>query len=450
MRYSRLRLRLAGWFALGMLLGLALLDVSLFGLLRRRADGRLDLQITASASALAAAVSREAAEVPAPTLRQAVHDALDEWPPGIAALSIRSPDGAVLGERGAPAWLAALARSSVRPAPGALLDVPLDDEGDLRIATATGSDGGGFVVTVAQSTAPLTEDLETLARWLALSVPLVLLVSLPAGYLLARRALAPFHSLAQQLEGITPGALDHRLPVADPPDELDRLADQVNRLLDRLADAQRQTQRFLGQAAHQLRTPLTLIRGESDLAIGHERPAEGYRAALDRISRASAQMSRRVDELFLLARAEAGEQVPRPAVVELDAVALEAADLMRGRAQALGHRLELGAMTGIEIMGDEGLLREAALELLENACRHGSAEAPIVITVRRDADSATLEVASAGPAAADRTDERGDARLGLTIVRWIAKAHGGSLGTIHHEGRNLYAISIPLSPEPES
>jgi signal transduction histidine kinase len=448
MRYSRLRLRLAGWFALGMLLGLALLDVSLFALLRRRADARLDAQISATASGLAAAVSREAAEVPAPTLRQAVHDALDEWPPGAAALSVRSSDGALLGDRGAAALLDALGRTPARPEPGTLLDAPLDDEGAMRITTAKGSDDGGFIVTVAQSTAPLTEDLETLAWWLALSVPLVLLVSLPAGYLLARRALAPFGALARQLEGISPDALDRRLPVADPPDELDRLADQVNRLLDRLTDAQRQTRQFLGQAAHQLRTPLTLIRGESDLAIGHERPAEGYRAALDRISRASAQMSRRVDELFLLARAEAGEQVPRTEEVELDAVALEAADMMRGRAQALGHRLELGEMTGVEVMGDEGLLREATLELLENACRYGSREAPIVIAVRRGADGATIEVASAGDTVPDPADDHGNARLGLTIVRWIASSHGGSLGTTRRGATNVYAISIPVANGP--
>lgn len=445
MRYSRLRLRLAGWFALGMLLGLAALDMSLFALLKRRADARLDAQITADATGFAAAVSREAAEVPRPALQQAVHDALDEWPPSPAAISVSSASGAVLGNRGSGTLLDALGRSAARPTPGSLLDLPLDEEGDLRITTATGSEDGGFVVTVAQSTAPLTEDFETLALWLTLSIPLVLIVSLPAGYFLARRALAPFGSLARQLEGISPGALDRRLPVAHPPDELDRLADKVNQLLDRLADAQAQTRRFLGHAAHQLRTPLTLIRGESDLAIGHERPAEGYRAALNRISLVSAQMSRRVDELFLLARAEAGERVPRTEIVELDAVALEAADLMRGRAQMLGHRLELGEMVGAEVMGDAGLLREAALELLENACRHGSVESPIVVAVRQAGDTATLEVASAGGTVMERTEDRADSGLGLTIVQWIASAHEGSLSVTHHGGTNRYGMSIPLT-----
>jgi signal transduction histidine kinase len=159
-------------------------------------------------------------------------------------------------------------------------------------------------------------------------------------------------------------------------------------------------------------------------------------------------MSRRVDELFLLARAEAGERVPRTEVVELDAVALEAADLMRGRAQALGHRLELGEMAGVEVMGDEGLLREATLELLENACRHGSDDAPIVLTVSRKGNEAQLEVASAGPPPDSAPEDAGAERLGLAIVRWIATAHGGALRSRHHRATNYFRVSLPVAPEP--
>ncbi len=442
MSYSRLRLRLAGWFALGMLLGLAALDLSLFALLRRRADQHLDAQVRTAAEGLALAVTREAAEVPAPSLEQAVHDALDEWPNDGAALIVYAPGGGLLGQRGDPRWLSALPAHERLPTAGTPVDLPRHDGGSVRVAVAPGTADGGFTAVALLSTAPLTEDLETLAWWLGLSVPLVLLVSLPAGYLLARRALAPFRSLARDLEGISPQDLDRRLPVIEPPDELDRLAEQVNGLLDRLVASREQTRRFLAQAAHQLRTPLTLIRGESDLAIERPRGAEDYRAALNRISRASAQMSRRVDELFLLARAEAGEQVTRTEIVELDAVALEAVDLMRGRAQALGHRLELGQVDGLEVRGDEGLLREAALELLENACRHGLPATPIRMVVRRRGADALLEVLSDGPEGTPTSDGSG---LGLAIVRWIAGAHGGALETGWEGRRRRFAVVLPAT-----
>jgi signal transduction histidine kinase len=445
MRYSRLRLRLAGWFALAMLLGLAFLDLGLYARLRHRAETRLGDQVSSAARELRIAVQREAAEVPPPTLAKAVQDALDEFPAGPDALLVLAEDGTPVGHRGAAGLLAAASGLTTLPGPGKSLDVPIDEEGAARVAADRSSGGAAaFTVVAIRSTAAVQEDLETLAGWLVLSIPLVLLVSLPAGYFLARRALAPFGSLAAQLEGMNPQALDRRLPVGTPPDELDRVADQVNRLLDRLAGAQAQTRRFLAQAAHQLRTPLTLIRGESDLAIERPRSPEDYRASLGRVSRAAGQMSHRVDDLLLLARAEAGERVSRTERVELDAVALEAADLMRGRAQALGHHLALGQMEGLEVVGDEGLLREAAVELLENACRHGTTDAPVRIAVRGTDGMARLEVASAGQPAQQSSEAAGE-RLGLTIVRWIATAHGGRLEQAHYGNTNFFSLALPAA-----
>jgi signal transduction histidine kinase len=440
MPFSRLRLRLAGWFALGMLLGLVALDLSLLALLRRHADERLAAQVISAARGFHAAVMREQMDVPTPSLAKAVADALFEWPPGPAALVVLDPAGVQVGHIGPEALLTVVPPVAELPLPGTTAERPVNEEGAARLAAEREAGSGGFTVVAVESTADLTEDLETLAVWLLASVPLVLLISLPAGYFLARRALAPFGSLAVQLEGMSPGALDRRLPIASPPDELDRLADQVNGLLDRLAASQQQTRRFLAQAAHQLRTPLTIVRGESDLAMERPRDAADYRAALDRISRAAGQMSRRVDELFLLARAEAGEQVPRTAAVELDAVALEALDLMRGRAQAVGHHLELGEMAGVEVLGDEGLLREAALELLENACRHGRTGAPIRVMVRSNGAEARLEVANSGA----RVDSGEGAGLGLAIVRWIATAHGGSLQYAYQGQTHLFSLTMPV------
>ena len=441
MRYSRLRLRLAGRFALGMLLGLAVLDVGLFTLLRRRANARLSDQVIAAARGLRAAVLREDAEQPT-DLEGAVKEALDEWPMGVASLAVYASDGRLLGRRGLSSLFSAVPSLAELPASGRTLDRPLDSEGSARLAAERNGPPPAFVVVAVQSTSLLTEDLESLAGWLLVSVPLALLISLPAGYILARRALAPFASLAAEIEGMAPGSLDRRLPVGTPPDELDRLAQQVNDLLDRLAEAQHQTRGFLAQAAHQLRTPLTLIRGESDLAMDRPREAAAYRAALDRISLAARQMSRRVDELFLLARAQAGEKIPRAEKVELDAVGLEAADLMRGRAQELGHRLELGAMQGSEVMGDADLLREAAVELLENACRHGGRAGPITLAVRVDDAEAVLEVVSDGPPFRDQDQNGG---LGLAIVRWIASTHGGRFAIERIGERNRAGLYLPVN-----
>jgi signal transduction histidine kinase len=117
---------------------------------------------------------------------------------------------------------------------------------------------------------------------------------------------------------------------------------------------------------------------------------------------------------------------------------------MRGRAQSLGHRLELGRMDGAEAQGDAGLLREAALELLENACRHGDTIAPIVISVDSTAGRVALVVSSSGPAVTlEPIEADGDGSgLGIAIVQWIAAAHGGELEYTHFEGSNRFALVL--------
>lgn len=439
MRGSRLRLRLAGSFALAILLGLLVVDVTLYFFLGAQDDDRLRQEVAAAAVSLRDAVQRERSESPIDSAGPIAREALKEWPSGPEAVFIRSPTGEILAQRGNDTLLRLAAEASLGVSEGATIDVPFDDEGDARISVAH-EPRTGITVVAARSTAALREDNEALALWLLLSVPVVLLVSLPCGYLLAGRVLSPFRALAADIQSMRPGALDRRLPMNTPPDEIDSIAIEVNHLLDRLGQAQQQSQRFLAQAAHQLRTPLTLIRGESELANQRERTAADLGAALHRVSQAAGQMGRRVDDLFLLARAESGDRVIAREPVELDAVALDAVDLMRGRAKALNRQLALGTMDGVEVLGEEGLLREAALELLENACRH-AAPGEIVISVRQTGGRGMLDVSSAGPPLNGESNTDG---LGLSIVEWIAVAHEGQLQHSHTGGTNHFTLTVPV------
>ncbi len=437
---SRLRLKLAASFALAIVLGLIVVDLLLYTLLSRQLDARLTTDLRAVAAGVWQAVDRERAEPGSTPLSEAATEALAEWPAGPGAIQIRAADGAVVARQGDAALLALLPLGPLPPA-AATRDLPFTPEGGARMAVFPSPDGAVTVMAI-RSLAPLREDRELLATWLLVSIALVLLLALPCGYLLAGRALAPFRALATEVQAMRPGQLDRRLPVTPVPDEVDHLAIEVNHLLDRLQAAQQHTRTFLAQAAHQLRTPLTLIRGESDLAIERDRPAADYRSALHRVSRAAGQMTGRVDDLLLLARAESGERIAAREPVELDAVALEAVDLMRGRAQGLERQLSLGTMDGVEVEGDESLLREAALELLENACRY-SEVGPIEVAVRADGADAFLEVRSAGPPAPAAADSTG---LGLAIVTWIAQVHDGALVQQADAGKNAYVLRLPRRP----
>ena len=451
MRISRLRLQLAAWFAPVFLLGLGAADFALFTSLRRSADARFTEQVAAAAAGFAQAVRREHGDTPG-GVAEAAAEALKEWPADSNGFVVYTADGARAATRGPAALTRLVPPLALLPPGERAWDVPLDAEGELRLAVARSAAPPAFSVVALRPTASLREANERLALWLALSAPLVVLLALVGGYMLARRALAPLTTMTHEITAIAPQDLNRRLNVRTPPDELDALADQFNRLLERLARAQARNRRFLAQAAHQLRTPLTVIRGETGLALERPRSVEEHRDLLRRVALAADQMTHRVDDLLLLAQAEAGDRPPLSDDIEVDGLVLETVDLMRGRAHALGRQLELGAMEASEIRGNEVLVREALLELLENACRHGDATHPIRVSTRHGPAATRVEVSSAGApvAATALEDGTGTAEatgadrpgLGLSIVRWIAAVHGGTLSYRREDGMNTFALEL--------
>ncbi len=445
MPLSRIRLRLAGWFALAFVVGLLALSLTLFLYMRRQNEARFNRQLSLTAGELLSAVRTEYAEAPDSGAAAAAAAALEEWPDHPEAFAVYDAAGRRLGVTG-PAALASALPARLPPTFGVPTDLPGPAEHPIRLAAAP-TDDLLFHVLAASTTEPLQEDEEAFALWLLASVPTTIILSLIAGYVLSRRALRSVGELGQAIAGISPAALDQRLPVSPRPDELDRLAAQFNGLLERLERAQAQNQRFLEEAAHQIRTPLTLVLGETDLALDRPRSREAHAEALRRIRIAAGQMHRRVEELILLARAEAGERASLTERVELDGLALECADLMRGRAQALGCRLELTRVDPAVVLGSEHLLREALLELLENACRHGSQAEPVRLSVLGEEGEAVLEVVN--PAAGEGPSTEGGTTsgsgLGLQVVEWIASEHGGRL--IHGQAHNrvISALHLPLA-----
>jgi signal transduction histidine kinase len=445
MPLSRLRLRLSAAFALAFALGLAALNTALFLVLRREADRQLTHRLAAAATQVAEALAREYGEAPHLGLAAAARETFRELPATANSFVIYDGSGARLAVHGQPAGIA-MAPAEWRTGDPAVLDRSEGNQ-DVRIA-ADRRVNGEFRVVAIGTRQPTEEHLETLGWWLLASAPLVVLLSLVGGYALARQALRPISTLERAVAALDPADLARRLPVADRPDELDRLALRFNELLGRLEQAQLRNRQFVQRAAHQLKTPLTVVLGEADLSLsdGAGAGAPGMR----RVRTAARQMRRRVDELLLLAEAQAGEQVPLDDEVELDGLALECADLMRGRAAQLSRSLTLGRVEPITVRGSERLLREALVELIENACRHGSAEPAIQVSVYGEGPVAWVEVASGGAptrsAEADPPPNDEGMHLGLTIVRWIAGQHGGRFRYEHMEGVNVFGFSVLPDP----
>ena len=455
MPLSRLRLRLSAGFALAFTLGLLVLNLALFLLLRRDADRQLTRQLHDAATTVAGAVAREYHEAPEAGLAEAARETFRELPATPHAFVVYDGRGQRIAEHGLPRRVAT-APPEWRAGDPVALDRTAGPEDDVRLAAdQRGGPAVGpveFHVLAIGTRQPTEEHLATLGWWMAISTPLVVLLSLAAGYALARYALRPIDTLEQAVTALDPTDLAGRLPVAEPPDELDRLALRFNELLGRLEEAQFRNRQFVQRAAHQLKTPLTVVLGEAALSLGDSGTAPGTSQGMRRVHTAAQQMRRRVDELLLLAEAQAGEPVPLDDVVELDGLALECADLMRGRAAQLSRALTLGEVAAVTVSGSDRLLREALVELIENACRHGTAKPDIQVSVSMNGSHAWVAVASGGPPVPDAVVDAppGDegTHLGLAIVRWIAGQHGGAVQYTRAEGTNVFAFSVDTTRSP--
>lgn len=453
MALSRVRLRLTAGFAIAFLAGLVALNTALFAYLRRQASRRISSHLELSTEQLLRSIHQEQLTDPADhDFAAAAREVLGEWPDPTVAFRVFDAHGGEIGTHGDSALLRV-----VPPAAAITLGRPRTIHDALARYFAERDPAADGVTAVAvTSIAGLKAENDALLEWMVLSAPLVLLLSLTGGYFLSRFALTPVGTLARAVSQLPPDDLERRLPVAAPPDEIDALAAQFNDLLARLHQVHSENRRFLEAAAHQIRTPLTLVLGESQLALDPARQADERLATLRRIQLAAQQMRHRVSDLFLLARAQAGERPQLAAGVDLDGLVFEGADLFRARAQALGRALELGTMDAVEVAGDAMLLREAVMELIENACRHSVGDGPVRIGVTTRDGAAVISVENPGPPlptdwearapgphAGSGSEPRG---LGLALLRWIAAVHGGRLAAARSGDRNTISLEIPLQP----
>ena len=455
MALSRLRLRLTRGFAVAFFVGFVALDGASYWYVTLTNGHDFNERLKDAAASFHHAIRRQGGRIVVDTnVFAGVQQALVDFSPSAIAFVVYDSTGARIATGGDSSMVRRIPPLAALPDVDDIDRVPLP--GGLHLRYTTDTVVGTYVVAAA-TTQRLRRGQTRFVTRMLLMAPLALVLALSIGYFLTRFALAPIDALGRAADAISPGDLAGRLPVSGQPDELDHLAGRFNGLLDRIQALQEQSHRFLREVAHQIRTPLTLVLGEAELGLERARTAEEYVRVLRRIHAAAGQMTHRVQDLLLLARMEAGERPPLRDAVELDALALEATDLFRGRAKSLGQHLELHEITPCELTGDEALLREALLELLENACRHGEPGPPVAVSVRRDGDAVLLEVRNtgepvpAGPRPAPRMDGR-PGGLGLSIIQWIASVHGGEL-VIRRVGReNLVALRLPaaasLSREP--
>jgi heavy metal sensor kinase len=324
--------------------------------------------------------------------------------------------------------------------------------------------GDGRTVVLLASTTEADRSLAQLRVALLTAVPAVLAAAAVAAYLLAGRALAPMARVTEATRRITADRLSERLPVPNPGDELGRLAATVNDMLARLERAFAEMRRFTADASHELRTPLAVLRAEVEVALGKPLAPGEVQALLTSVLEECDRLARLTDQLLTLARQDAGTAPREKEPVDVAGLAAGVVEDLRPLAEAKGQTLRLGVepdCSGRAVRGDPAQLRQALVNLVDNAVKYTPAGGTVEVRVAgADAGGVAVTVADTGEGIPPehlprvferfyrvdkaRSREMGGTGLGLAIVRGIVEGHGGRVELTSEVGRGtVCTVTLP-------
>jgi two-component system, OmpR family, sensor kinase len=320
-----------------------------------------------------------------------------------------------------------------------------------------------YIILASQPLEAVEDELESLREILYFATPAVLLLAGLGGWFLARQGLAPVAAMAKRARQIGAGSLDRQLPVANPRDELGQLATTFNELLARLDAAFAEQRRFMADASHELRTPLSVMSTAAGVTLKKEyREEEEYREALQMMAEQTRRLSRIVQDMFILARADAGHYPLQNRALYLNDLLDEVARAGGLLASDKNVTVELTNLPEAAFHGDEDLLRQMVLNLVDNAVKFTPAGGVVRLSLTRRADEYLLTVSDTGPGIppearghvferfyrADKARSRsedGGAGLGLAIARWIAQAHDSDLRLADSDGTGAtFIVRLPF------
>ena len=297
--------------------------------------------------------------------------------------------------------------------------------------------------------------LSDVALQYALAFVGVLLLATVIGWAVAGRMLAPLKRITGTARRVSDESLAERIPVAGPDDELRELGETLNGMLDRLEGSFQSQQRFVANASHELRSPLTVIRAEAEVALANPEPdLDELRGMAEAVIDASRRTETLLAGLLILARSQPDLLHSRP--VDLDAAVRSAVEEAEGDAAREGVRLQ-ARLEPAAVEGDPALLERVAANLIENGIRYNRPGGFVDVSTRAGIGTVELRVENSGPpidaiAAArltepfERLGRESDARgagLGLSIVSAVSRAHGGSLSIVPRaEGGLIVSVRL--------
>ena len=304
-------------------------------------------------------------------------------------------------------------------------------------------DGRPTIIRVAYSQQPLWDQWRSGLISLLLPLPFVLVVAGAGGLVLVSRLLQPIQQLARKAEEITSDRLYQRLPVNASDGELADLARVFNAVLVRLEQSFEQLRRFTSDASHELRTPLAAMRSVGEVGLQKNYTPEGYRDVIGSMLEEANKLTRLVDSLLTIARADAGQIQLSPSIFPAGNLAQECASLFEVVLEENGQQLVVDASPEAMLCGDWLLLRQALVNVVHNAIKYTPRGGTITIRIQLRDQRVLLEVEDTGPGIPQnelpkvfdrfyrvdegRSREAGGTGLGLSIARWTVEMHGGTI-----------------------
>jgi two-component system, OmpR family, sensor kinase len=325
-------------------------------------------------------------------------------------------------------------------------------------------DGQIFFIRVGQSLSPLQKARRQMLILLAIAGPVALLLGSYGGLLLANQALHPVDRLTRAAEEIEAGDLSKRVQVPPKMDELGRLAATFNRMIARLQAAFERQRQFTADASHELRTPLAVMRGDIEIALRRERKPEDYRSVLTSNLEEIIRLSRLVEDLLMLARADAGQSILQREPIDLDELCAQMIEYLAPLAEEKEQHLIYLApeTTPLKVNADAQRIKQLLLNLLDNALKYTPINGTITLSLFVKDHNAVLTIADTGrgipeedlPHIFDRFFRHSRSTsdktvqgfgLGLSIVRWIVHSHGGKISAESTLGKGTrFIVRLPL------
>ena len=459
LRIDTVRGRLTAFYVTALAVVLIIVGGLIYVLLARALYSRIDDSLYALLQITATSLTNDLGE--GQDVADAARSTAEELSSRQQMLAIYDDTGRLLAEGGRDDDLnIALPALDTIPTDEAILQTVIEEEDDddrhrlaLRRVTIL-PHNATYIVVAGSSLEPTDEELESLRDILAYVVPIALVLAGVGGWFLARQSLSPVATMVERARKMSAENLSGRLPVANPRDELGRLAETFNDLLSRLEASittQRQlmaTQRqFMADASHELRTPVATTRTAANVALQQQHREElEYRETLAIVEQQATRLSRIVDDMFTLARADAGAYPVRQLAMYLDEVVDDVVKAARVLALTRDVSIEVATIPSAALAGDEDLIRRLIVNLLDNAIRYTPPGSIVRVDLEQAQGGYALSISDRGPgipadvqphiferfyradvARTRRDAADGGAGLGLAVARWIAEVHGGHL-----------------------